>query len=65
MSKSKYQRGLCIWHGCKNAGTNTNNMQRFCQEHWNMLEQDRRDHEKAMQEIREWATRRRQSASQP
>jgi hypothetical protein len=53
VSKTKYQRGLCVWHGCKNVGTvEPNEMQRFCQEHWQPIQQDNDLHEAIIQAAR-------------
>ncbi len=58
--KLKYERGLCSWHGCQEAGTiEPKTTQRFCQGHWDMLEGDRKHHEDVLQEIRAWGIQRR------
>lgn len=66
MTKTKYQRGLCVFHGCKNVGTVTPNAtQRFCQSHWDMLKRDADEHEEKMRQIHEWGEQRRAKLLQP
>lgn len=60
MTKTKFQRGLCVQHGCKNPGTiSPNETQHFCQAHWDQIRQIYDRHEQMMQEIQEWAAQRR------
>lgn len=54
MTKNKYQRGLCVFHGCTNVGTITPNAtQRFCQYHMDLFQQEKERHDRIMREIHE------------
>lgn len=58
MSKTKYQRGLCVFYGCQNPGTvEPNDSQRFCQRHIDEFQQIQDHHEKMMAEIHERGAR--------